>query len=136
MNVTAGVKRSWASIIKGTDQDNLTSVKNNEEASKGESCRVQKQERDTMAAPTKMENRGEEGMNTRQDQLGDNQDLDTKKKIPEMEKTHEKLLKKEEGYKKKAQQLGEEVDTLNSSVGNRGQSPSPAGTRAGLNQEA
>lgn len=63
-----------------------------------------------MAAPTKMENTGEDGTNTRQDQLGDNQELDTKKKISEMEKTNEKLLKKEEGYKNKGQQLGEEVE--------------------------
>lgn len=72
-----------------------------------------------MAAPTKMENRGEDGTNTRQDPLGDNQELDTEKKISEMEKTNEKLLKKEEGYKKKAQQLGGEVDTLNSKIEDR-----------------
>lgn len=77
-----------------------------------------------------------EGTDTRQDQLGDDQELDTEKKISEMEKTNEELLKKEEGYKKKEQQLGEEVDTLNSRVDSRGQSPSPGGTRAGLNQEA
>lgn len=136
-NATAGTKRSWASLVKGTDLDNLTSVKNNEEATKGESCRVQKQEWETMAAPTKMENTGEDGTNTRQDQLGDNQELDTKKKISEMEKTNEKLLKKEEGYKNKGQQLGEEVEIPQLQCWKRrGQSPSPAGTGAGLNQEA
>lgn len=41
-----------------------------------------------MAAPTKMESTGEDGPKTRQDQLGDNQKLDTKKKISEMEKTN------------------------------------------------
>lgn len=35
-NVAAGMRRSWASIANGTHQDNPTSVKNNDEATKGE----------------------------------------------------------------------------------------------------
>lgn len=37
-NKTAGPKRFWAKIVKGTDQDSRTSLKNNKEAIKGERC--------------------------------------------------------------------------------------------------
>lgn len=113
----AGPKRSWASVVKGTDQDNRTSLENIKEATKGESCegKVHQQERQEMKRENTEEEEEEE--DTRGDQLEDNQpELVRKKKISEMEASNEDLLKKKDEYKKQIQQLRAEVNSFQTKV--------------------
>lgn len=76
-----------ASIVKGTDQDDQTSLKNNKEATKGQRCKgtVQQQE----SEETKRENTEEEEEDTLGDQLEDNQQELVLKKISETDTFNE-----------------------------------------------
>lgn len=103
-------RRSWASIVKGTDRDHQTSLKNNKEATKEErrEGKVRQQEREE----TKREN-AEEDEDTGGDRLEDNRQLLVlKKKISEMEASNKDLLKKRHEYKNQIRQLRAQVSVL------------------------